>query len=403
MNNLSHTERKQTTFLLLLTIFAISVNLRPAITSIGPLLETIREQLTLSNAQVTLLTAIPVISMGLFATLSPILNRYLGLKRTMYVMLLLIGFMTALRGWFTNYPILLMTALFIGIAIAIVGPLLSAMIKQNFPERAASVIGVYSFGMGVGSAASAGLTAVFFEETDSYSFALSIWAVLAVFGLICWFFTMKNTIEVKQEARSISKVRKVQSSSPWTSKKAWLFLLFFGLQSSAFFSIITWLAPIAISSGMTLLQAGTLLSIMTTVQIFLNILLPLAMERFFSRRFWLLLMICSGLLAIVLFWTGVHSLMWVGSFLMGLPLGGLFPIALLLPLDETDNADDANRWTAMMQTGGFVMGGLLPLTIAFVYDWTMNHDYTFIIMTILYVGMFVLTFLIGNKEKQTGI
>lgn len=397
---MSNRESKPTTFLLLLTIFALSVNLRPAITSIGPMLETIREQLTLSNAQVTLLTAIPVISMGLFATLAPILNRYFGLKRTMYVMLLLIGLMTALRGWFTSYSVLILSALFIGIAIAIIGPLLSAMIKQNFPERAASVIGVYSFGMGVGSAASAGLTVVFFEATDSYSFALSIWAILAVFGLICWFFTMKNTIEVKQANKYVSKVTEAHSRSPWASKKAWLFLLFFGLQSSAFFSIITWLAPIAISSGMTLLQAGTLLSVMTTVQIFLNILLPLAMERFYSRRFWLLLMIYSGLLAIILFWTGIHSLMWVGAFMMGIPLGGLFPIALLLPLDETDNAEDANRWTAMMQTGGFVIGGILPLTIALVYDWTMNHHYSFLIMTILYVGMFALTFLIGNKEER---
>ncbi len=186
-------------------------------------------------------------------------------------------------------------------------------------------------------------------------------------------------------------------NSPWKSKKAWLFLLFFGLQSSAFFSIITWLAPIATSAGMTLLQAGTLLSVMTTVQIFLNILLPLAMERFFTRRFWLLVMLFSGTAAILLFWTGNHSLMWGGAVLMGIPLGGLFPIALLLPLDETENADDANRWTAMMQTGGFIIGGVLPLLIAFVYDWTTNHAYTLTIMLILYVGMFICTFLF-NKE-----
>lgn len=154
-------QRKPAMILLLVTIFAVSINLRPAITSIGPMLETIREQLQLTNAEVTLLTAIPVISMGIFLTLSPVLNRHLGLKKTMYLMSILIGTMTAVRGFLTNYMILLLTALIIGISIAVVGPLLSAMIKQNFPERAASVIGVYSFGMGVGSAASAGLTAVF--------------------------------------------------------------------------------------------------------------------------------------------------------------------------------------------------------------------------------------------------
>ena len=391
-------KKKPNTILLLLMIFAVSINLRPAITSIGPMLETIREELSLSNAQVTLLTAVPVICMGVFASLSPILNRKLGLKRTMYVMITLIGVTTALRGFIQGFWVLLGTALIIGIAIAVVGPLLSAMIKQNFPDRAASVIGVYSFGMGVGSAASAGLTAVFFETTGSYLFALSIWSILAIFGLVTSFLAMRVKLEVKQQTNSTVIKKKEKTISPWKSRKAWLFLLFFGLQSSAFFSIITWLAPIAMSAGMTLLQAGTLLSVMTTVQIFLNILLPLAMERFPSRKFWLIFMLVAGMTAIGLFWTGIHPLMWIGAFLMGIPLGGLFPVALLLPLDETETPEETNSWTAMMQTGGFIIGGLLPLVIAFVYDWTLNHHYTFFIMMTLYVMMFILTFLIGDKK-----
>lgn len=83
---------------------------------------------------------------------------------------------------------------------------------------------------------------------------------------------------------------------------------------------------------------------------------------------------------------------------MGIPLGGLFPVALLLPLDETNTAEETNAWTAMMQTGGFIMGGLLPLTIGLVYDWTSNHHYTLFIMFSLYIFMFVLAFFIGNKK-----
>lgn len=389
--------KTRNSLLILFAIFAISINLRPAITSIGPMLETIREQLSLSNAQVSLLTAVPVICMGVFASLAPVLNRKFGIKRTMYLMLIIIGVATVLRGVISGFLILIGTAFIIGIAIAVVGPLLSAMIKQHFPDRAASVIGLYSFGMGVGAATSAGLTAVFFEATGSYLFALSIWAVLALIGLVSWRLAMKGKMEVRQQ---VAEEKGEKGLSPWKSRKAWLFLLFFGLQSSAFFSIITWLAPIALSSGMTLLQAGTILSIMTTVQIFLNILLPLLMQRFPSRKFWLLFMVIAGMIAIILFWTGIHPLMWVGAFIMGIPLGGLFPVALLLPLDETETAEETSSWTAMMQTGGFIMGGLFPLLIALVYDWTANHHYTFVILTFLYLMMFVLTFMIGNKKEQ---
>ncbi len=362
------------------------------------MLETIREQLSLSNVQVTLLTAIPVVSMGVFATLAPIFNRLFGIKRTIYIMLSLIGIMTGLRGVLSGFPILISTAFIIGISIAIIGPLLSAMIKQYFPDRAASVIGVYSFGMGVGSAASAGLTGFFYETTNSYFFALSIWAILAFVGLISWFFMMKENIDVRQTDPVPVKIKRI-GKSPWRTGKAWMFLLFFGLQSVCIFSIITWLAPIAIASGMTLLQAGTLLSVMTTVQIFLNILLPLLMEKFPARMFWINTMLVSGLLATILFWTGIHPLMWVGAVVMGIPLGGLFPVALLLPLDETDTPNETNSWTAMMQTGGFIIGGLLPLLIAYVYDWSSNHTYTFIILSTMYLMMFVLTVMIGNKKE----
>jgi MFS transporter, CP family, cyanate transporter len=391
--------KKQRSLLILFTIFAISINLRPAITSIGPMLETIREQLSLTNVHVSLLTAIPVFCMGVFASLAPIFNRQFGIKRTMYIMLILIGAMTALRGFVSGFPILIGTAFIVGICIAVIGPLLSAMIKQHFPERAASVIGVYSFGMGVGSAASAGLTGLFYEATGSYYFALSIWAVLVIIGLASWFFMMKENLEVRQTVPVAVQV-KDKGKSPWKTRKAWLFLLFFGLQSSLFFSIITWLAPIATSTGMTLLQAGTLLSVMATVQIFLNILLPLLMEKFPARKFWINIMLASGLLATILFWSGFHPLMWVGAVIMGIPLGGLFPVALLLPLDETDTADETNSWTAMMQTGGFIMAGILPLLIAFVFDRTSNHTYTFIILTTMYLVMFALTVLIGDKKES---
>ncbi len=85
--------------LLLITIFIVSANMRPAITSIGPMLDIIRDDLSLTNAQVSLLTALPVFCMGLFASMAPVLNRRLGLNRSMYLMLFAIGFMTMLRGF----------------------------------------------------------------------------------------------------------------------------------------------------------------------------------------------------------------------------------------------------------------------------------------------------------------
>lgn len=397
---MSQRNLKHNVILLLIAIFLVSVNMRPAITSIGPMLDIIRDDLVLSNAQVSLLTALPVFCMGLFASLAPVLNRKLGLNRSMYLMLILIGSMTMLRGLYSNYLSLLVSAVIIGIAIAVMGPLLSAMIKQNFPDRSTSVIGVYSFGMGVGSAIGAGLTAIFFESTGSYPFSLGIWAVLTIIGILFWKLSTKGTMQVKQREQEKSDSGKTGTLSPWRKKKAWLHLVFFGLQASSFFCIITWFVPVVTDAGMSLVQASMLLSLMMTIQILLNLLIPLLYERFPKRKFWLFLFLMMGLIAIGLLGTGISTLMWVSAFFMAIPLAGLFPIALLFPLDATETAEDTNTWTAMMQTGGYLIAGFLPLLIAIIYDLTGNHQYTLLILAGLFAAMFVLTFLIGEREQQ---
>lgn len=391
---------KYNAILLIVTIFAVAVNMRPAITSIGPMLDIIRDDLSLTNAQVSLLTALPVFCMGLFASLSPFLNRTIGLTRSMYLMLTIIGFMTMLRGFYSNYISLLISAIFIGIAIAVMGPLLSAMIKQSFPERSTSVIGVYSFGMGVGSSLGAGLTAIFFESTGSYPFALGIWAVLTIVGIFLWKVSVKRDMNVQQEGIGKVEIRSADAVSPWRKKKAWLYLIFFGLQASSFFCIITWIVPVVTDAGMSLVQASMLLSFMMTLQIVLNLIFPIVYERFPKRKFWLLLFLTMGLIAFGLLWTGESKLMWVSAVLMAIPLAGLFPIALLFPLDATETADDTNAWTAMMQTGGYLIAGFLPLLIALIYDWTGDHHYTLMIFMGLFVAMIILTFMIGERESN---
>ncbi|CAK6481048.1 hypothetical protein ACPOM7_18505 [Peribacillus castrilensis] len=52
---------------LILAFFLVAANLRPAIASVSPLLETIRYDLGMSSFAVSFLTTIPVLCMGIFA------------------------------------------------------------------------------------------------------------------------------------------------------------------------------------------------------------------------------------------------------------------------------------------------------------------------------------------------
>lgn len=381
---------------LFVAIFLIALNLRPAVTSIGPLLDTIRNDLQLNNSEVSLLTAIPVICMGVFAPFAVHWLNKFGKRQGIAILIAIIGGMTLIRAWLHDYVSLLLTAFIIGVAIAIIGPILSSLIKEKFPTRMASAIGIYSLGMGMGATLSAGLTGVIYVTFgEQWEFALAFWSSLALLAYVVWMFAMKpqETNDQKIEVEQLAIFR-----SPWSNKRAWLILLFFGFQASLFFSLTTWLASAAGELGFNVIEAGSVISVLTIAQIVGNVFIPLLLEKFPKRSFWIYFSLTIGTIGMVLLLTGDTVLIWPASILLGLTLGGLFPLALLLPLDETTDAREANAWTAMVQTGGFIMGGLTPLAIGILYDITGTHQITYYVLLALIIGMFVVTFLLNRKN-----
>ncbi|WP_203332868.1 MFS transporter [Planococcus beigongshangi] len=387
-------QKKSALGLMVLAILLVSVNLRPAISSIGPLLDTIRADLDLSSSQVSLLTSVPVFCMGLFAPLAVVFNRKLGLKASVAILVAAIGLFTLLRGILPTYPVLLISAFFIGMSIAIISPLLSAMIKRNFPTRTASLIGVYSFGMGLGATMAAGLTGVFYSIAG-WPIALASWGSLAIAGVILW-------LRVKEPAAEVQEVpvQGVAVVSPVRNKRAWYMLAFFGLQSSLFFSTITWLAPIAIDKGLSILLAGAVLTVVSIVGILGNITLPFLLAKWPSRHLWILVSISSGTIGVLLLMFASTSVIWLAAVFLGVTLGGLFPLALMMPLDENSSADDVNSWTAMIQSGGYIISATTPFAIGILYDRFQNHLFTLSLLLVFLSLLFVFAFLLNNKTSD---
>lgn len=387
---------------LLIAIFLIALNLRPAITSIGPLLDTIRNDLNLTNSEVSLLTAVPVICMGLFAPLAVHWLNKFGQRRGISLLIVLIGVLTLLRAWLNDYVSLLVTAFVIGVAIAIIGPIISSFIKEKFPTRTASAIGIYSLGMGAGATLSAGLTGILYVKIgEEWEYALAFWSSLALLAYLVWVVAMKpeKEIAVPTERENVT----ASFRSPWTNTRAWLILLFFGFQASLFFSLTTWLASAASELGFNVVEAGSVISVLTVAQIVANIFIPLLLEKFPIRSFWIYSALIIGTIGIVLLLTGNMTLIWPAAILLGFTLGVLFPLALLLPLDETTDAIETNAWTAMVQTGGFIMGGLVPLAIGILYDWSGTHQMTFFVLLALIIGMFIVTVLLNKGHGKERI
>ncbi|MFF5995164.1 MFS transporter [Lysinibacillus sp. KU-BSD001] len=379
----------------LAAIFFVSLNLRPSVTSIGPLLNTITDELTISNTQVSLLTSIPVFCMGLFAPLAVPLQKKLGYKWAVNLLVMAIGVGTLARLLFGNYIALILTSFIVGFAIAIISPIINAFIKERFAHKIAPVVGLYSLAMGAGATISAGLTGVLFAQLQSWQIALGVWGVLAVPALILW------TIAAGPKEQRISKAQVEEPSrNPWKTKTAWLILLYFGLQTSVFFSLTTWLSPIAQEQGLTLITAGSVLTTMSIVQLIGNLFIPLLINKFPNRVMWLYILLTIGIIGAGVLLIPANWALWVAAVILGVALSGLFPIGLMLPLDEAKNNAEASSWSSMVLSGGFMMSAIVPLLIGVVYDLTGTHIISKWIVVGLFSLMFVVVYLYQQHKKH---
>lgn len=389
-------------FPLVLALFLASLNLRPAIASVSPLLETLRGELGMSGSIASLLTSIPVLCMGIFSPLAVKLGLRWGIERILWLSLLLIGVATVLRVFTMSELFLLASALLAGIGIAATGPLLSGFIKRNFPNQVPSMIGVYSVAMVIGAALSAGLTVPLQGAMNgSWRTALASWAVLAVIVLPVWWFAVLRKAEKQASQGTAPNTGRL----PWGNQRAWLLTLFFGLMAMLFYSLTAWLAPVVASMGYSKVYAGGMLTVFTLVQIPSTLIIPLLISRFPNRLPWLVgcaLFELAGLILLSSF--AVNPL--ICSVLLGIGAGGLFPLGLLLPIDETSNPQDASAWSAMAQSGGYVIGALGPMLVGWIRDTTQSYTNALLGLIVICIIMIVLQFAIGlkvgkNRKTQT--
>ncbi|MCS7463344.1 MFS transporter [Paenibacillus doosanensis] len=381
---------------LLLALFLAALNLRPAISSISPLLETVRGELDMSGSVASLLTSIPVLCMGLFSPMAVKISHRWGMERTITLALLVIGLGTIIRYFAASSLLMVVTSFLAGIGIAVAGPLLSGFIKRHFAERASSMVGIYSSAMVVGAALSAGLSVPLQHwYGSSWQSSLASWAVFALLALPVWIHLAKRAA---RPAGGTASQGSAAAKLPWGNKRAWLLTLFFGSMAMMFYSLTAWLAPAVESMGYSKTVAGGILTLFTFIQVPVSFVLPILIARFPKRRYWL--MGCALLELVGMFLFMLHASPWLVAVLLGIGAGGLFPMALMLPIEETGNAEAASAWSAMNQSGGYIIGAFGPIFVGWAHDKAGSFIPAFGGLSIVIVLMLVMQWRIGNAVRQ---
>jgi len=119
------------TALLMLAIVLVSLNLRSALTVVGPLIRDLRAGDGLSGTAAGLLAAAPLLAFGLISPIGPRAAARFGIERTLAGCMLVLAACLALRP-LPSVAVLFAGTLAAGAAIAVANVLLPALVKRRF-------------------------------------------------------------------------------------------------------------------------------------------------------------------------------------------------------------------------------------------------------------------------------
>lgn len=350
-------------WLCVFSLILVALNLRPALAAIGPLLPSIQLELSLSYSMASLLTTLPVLAMGLFSFVGFRLAAPLGLERSVAASLLLLAIATAARFYVPNTAYLVMTALLAGIAIAMVQTLMPAIIKQRFGLRAPLIMGFYVTAIMAGATLAA-TSVPMLASTLSWREGLGHWVWLALLALVLWLIWGKPAKQSQPQQSAATSL----TTRFWGKSRAWQLAVFFALGTSCYVSVLAWLAPYAQELGYSAKQAGLLLGFLTLCEVVAGIVFPWWASKRSDKRL-VIAVLCA--LQLIGFTTlalvpETGLILWIA--LVGLGIGGIFPLSMIITMDHIDNPIQAGRLTAFVQGVGYVIAAMAPLAAGYMRD-----------------------------------
>ncbi|MCW2899117.1 MAG: transporter [Streptosporangiaceae bacterium] len=345
----------------LVFIVLIALNLRPAVTGVGPLLTEIRGDLGLSSTAAGTLTTLPVLCFGIFGLLAPLLRRGLR-EETLLVAamgLLVIGLLVRIGPWQLT---LFAGSLLAGLAISLGNVATPALIKRDHPQSVTLVTAVYSTALNLGASVSSGIMVpVEHAAGTDWRLPLGILAVPALVAGLAW-------IPRAGRAAAQPVVERPATAGLWRDRLAWQVTGFMGLQSFLAFVVFAWLPSLCQDRGLDKGAAGLVLALSCLVQALGSLAVPAIDRRLRDQRPLVVavaVLTCAGFAAVA--WAPI-GLIWLSAVVLGLGQGCGFALALaFIGLRSTD-AQVASRLSGMAQGVGYLIAATGPLGIGLLRD-----------------------------------
>ncbi len=359
--------------LLVLAIILASINLRPAVTSLGALLDPAIEGLQMNGFIAGMITGIPPLC---FALLGPLAPRLAGKRGPELVVIaamgaILVGILVrsvAPETW----TFLLCTALALA-GIAVGNILMPVLVKRWFPDKVGIVTGAYTTAVALGASAVAGVAVPVNDLLGGqWRVGLAVWALPALLALIVWlvvYFGLRAQIAQKNSETIAQRSAAAPIGPMYKNPTAWWIALFLAAQSSVAYIFMGWAPKIFTDLGMEPAQAGALLAILLGVGVPLSFVMPALAGRFTHQGPLVVINGIAGLIAVV----GMLTIPLQGAYLWVILLGicgSNFPLALTMIGLKAHSAAGVAKLSAFGQSVGYLIAFSGPFAVGALHEVT---------------------------------
>ncbi|SNC60058.1 MFS transporter, CP family, cyanate transporter [Kytococcus aerolatus] len=357
--------------LALVVVAVLALLLRPAATSVGPVLPELSEALGGGGVAAGLLTALPPLAFGVMGLLAVPVARRLGLSGALLASAAIAVAGLLLRPWVGSMPVFLALSTLALVGGALGNVLLPAWIKRHstgvLQRRLTSV---YVAVLSVGGAAGAFLAVPLAQlPGSSWRTSLAAWGVLAAVPMLLWFVVWRRAGH-DFPAQATTTGRPVPI---WRSPTAVALTGMFALQSLNAYTQFGWLPRIYTGADVGAGLAGFYTGIIATCGILGGWVMPQVIARLDDAR---PLAVAWGVLTTI----GYLGLLWRPAELgllwaLVLGVGGFaFPMVLALLPARTRHPVVTARLSGIVQPIGYFGAAVGPLTAGALVSATGRTD-----------------------------
>ncbi|MUM28186.1 MFS transporter [Mycobacterium sp. CBMA295] len=335
--------------LLVVAVILTALNLRPAITSIGPVLGEMRESLGASAVWAGALTTLPGLCFAAAGLAAPWLARRIGLGRAISIALVILSVGLVIRVLDGPYVVIGGT-LVATAGIALVNVLIPVVIKGSFPAQIGVMTGIYTAALQGGGALGSAITPLLEPLLGGWRGALGAWALVAV-----------------------------------------------GCQAFLAYIVMGWLPEVFIDNGVSKTNAGLLLGLLSILAVPISLLVPPLAARQKNQSGWIVGLGVVGIIGMIglLVDPGAAPLLW--SVFVGVGMS-VFSLALTVIALRARNAEDTARLSGMVQGFGYLLAGVGPFLFGLLHEVTGSWTAPWAMALVVYLVQMVAGALAGRNR-----